>query len=481
MPRSLVNVSTTSSHENQPREPSVYVISSDSDDEDGGEYIRNLNRKRRSSTRSDDGDTVSTPAKRPPKRVRGGSRQLAQRNTRGRLLQASTSAQSAEDESSAVQRPQRARKAVVHYCEEANGHDEVPPPAKVKKDNTTKAVTAANPPSATDGALRCILCERTGTDRNLYFRMDSENGLNAHYLCMFTASNLHQTEDPRSKEPGVICGFKTENVRKEYIRSRKLFCIYCKKRGAAVGCSIARCKATYHYPCGVENNCFFSFTGSFESFCPRHIPVQQFPRPKDMSTVNTQCVICLDEPDLKDKVNTLITTCCYRAIHRDCLAGCAVNSGKHHLKCPACNEVNDFRDFCDKVGIHVPNADATWLAEEYAREQAEDEAEAEEVRCAAGDLCRCPNGLAFDEDIQGRDWNIERCHQGCGKLMHAGCMTQVGKTGKNRHNYCKDCYDLELKIAAQLGRSALDKGRREESSSPEIPVTPTRSRRGNRF
>lgn len=128
-----------------------------------------------------------------------------------------------------------------------------------------------------------------------------------------------------------------------------------------------------------------------------------------------------------------------------------------------------------QVGIHVPNADATWLAEEFAAEQAEDAGEAEEVKCAAGSQCLCPRGLAFDEDVHGKDWNIERCHQGCGKLMHAGCMTSIGRIGRNRRNYCKECYELELKITRQLGRSLGQYN--EDEGSPEIPeVPPMRTR-----
>ena len=135
-----------------------------------------------------------------------------------------------------------------------------------------------------------------------------------------------------------------------YVDFRLLHCKYCKKRGAAVGCSVRSCRATYHYPCGVENKCFYRFTGSFESFCPDHIPAKEFPRPKDMKSVNTQCVVCLDDPDLKDKFDTLVTPCCNRALHRECLAGHAVNAGKHFLKCPSCNIVDNFKPFCEKVG-----------------------------------------------------------------------------------------------------------------------------------
>lgn len=50
----------------------------------------------------------------------------------------------------------------------------------------------------------CALCDRFDSDRNIYFRMDNQDDLTAHYLCMFTASNLCQVEDPRLKKPGTV-------------------------------------------------------------------------------------------------------------------------------------------------------------------------------------------------------------------------------------------------------------------------------------
>ncbi|OQV17688.1 putative G2/M phase-specific E3 ubiquitin-protein ligase [Hypsibius exemplaris] len=328
---------------------------------------------------------------------------------------------------------------------------------------------------------RCALCDRTDTDKIRYFRMDSQGDLHAHYLCMFTASNLHQTGDPRAKnQTDEICGFLCANVKKERYRARQLTCKYCKKKGAAVGCAIKKCNASYHYPCGVENSCYFQFTGSFESYCPTHIPKGRIPRPKDMSTVKKDCTICLESPDLKDKVNTVITPCCSCALHRECLAGLAVNAGKHYIKCPSCNIVDNFKAFCEQVGVHVPNADATWLADEEAERAREDQEEGEDVQCAAQEGCLCPNGLTFDEDVPGRDWNIERCTMGCGTLMHAACMKHVGKKGSDRRNYCYPCFELEIKISKQLGRNLTsrhgDREKEETPGSPEIQERPQRAR-----
>ena len=133
------------------------------------------------------------------------------------------------------------------------------------------------------------------------------------------------------------------------------FTRFCSARGAAVGCAIPTCSSTYHYPCGVKNKCYFQFTGTFESYCPEHIPKNRIPRPKDMSTVKKQCTICLEEPNLRDKMDTIITPCCLCALHRDCLAGLAVNAGKHYLKCPSCNVVDNFKAFCEQVNF------AGWL------------------------------------------------------------------------------------------------------------------------
>lgn len=77
-----------------------------------------------------------------------------------------------------------------------------------------------------------------------------------HYFCLLFASKL--IENGQSKEDGIL-GFLENDIRKEVKRAKKLKCVFCKKKGAASGCCIAKCTVAYHYPCGLENNILSQF------------------------------------------------------------------------------------------------------------------------------------------------------------------------------------------------------------------------------
>ena len=113
------------------------------------------------------------------------------------------------------------------------------------------------------------------------------------------------------------------------------------------------------------------------------------------------------------------------------------------------------------------------MADEEAEREREDQEPGEDLACAAGDDCMCPNGKTFDENVAGREWNIEACGNGCQKQMHAACMKHVGKKDSERRNVCLECCELEVKVEKQLGRkiSVSPAERASRSGSPEIPMT----------
>ena len=51
-----------------------------------------------------------------------------------------------------------------------------------------------------------------------------------------------------------IQGFLSSDVLSELKRGSRLKCVYCKKKGATVGCARPQCKKSYHLPCGLANN-----------------------------------------------------------------------------------------------------------------------------------------------------------------------------------------------------------------------------------
>ena len=96
--------------------------------------------------------------------------------------------------------------------------------------------------------------------------LEGPSGLRAHYLCLLFSSGLHQ----RGEEDEELRGFLAEDVRAEVRRGNRLKCVYCKRKGATVGCARQQCKKSYHLPCGMRNNSMQQHFDQFKSFCCTH-------------------------------------------------------------------------------------------------------------------------------------------------------------------------------------------------------------------
>ena len=48
-------------------------------------------------------------------------------------------------------------------------------------------------------------------------------------------------------------------MRRELKRGARLKCVYCKLKGATVGCAKAECKKSYHLPCGMKHGSLQEF------------------------------------------------------------------------------------------------------------------------------------------------------------------------------------------------------------------------------
>ena len=75
------------------------------------------------------------------------------------------------------------------------------------------------------------------------------DNLRAHYFCLLFSSGLGQS----GQESEGLHGFMPIDVRRELKRGSRLKCVYCKKKGASVGCARQQCKKSYHLPCGMKN------------------------------------------------------------------------------------------------------------------------------------------------------------------------------------------------------------------------------------
>jgi len=195
--------------------------------------------------------------------------------------------------------------------------------------------------------------------------------------------------------------------------------VYCRKKGATVGCAEQKCKKSYHLNCGKKHNSLMQFFDQFKSFCKEHRPVQVVRKVevgRGSSSSCSTCTICQERLVRKATLKTLWSPCCSSFYHRECVQSLAVSAGKEHLRCPNCNDTELFLKEMRQVGVYVPEQDASWEGkgnfEELDRER--------ELVCHAK-LCFCPNieGRAFNSE--GGLWEVVGCETCGSKGIHARC------------------------------------------------------------
>uniref|UniRef100_F7BSS9 G2/M-phase specific E3 ubiquitin protein ligase n=1 Tax=Monodelphis domestica TaxID=13616 RepID=F7BSS9_MONDO len=259
----------------------------------------------------------------------------------------------------------------------------------------------------------CVLCKRTDDHPEKYGEKKTyhDYNLTVHYYCLLMSSGIWQ----RGEEKDGVYGFLIEDIRKEVNRASKLKCCICKKNGASIGCVSSKCKRSYHFPCGVQKECIFQFTENFGSFCWDHRPVQN--TPSGHCTVSSQCTICLEYVEHFPTYSILGSPCCKNAwFHRDCLQVQALSAGKFFFKCPLCNNNDKFQSEMLRMGIHIPEKDASWELEENAYQELLQHYQRCDVR-----RCRCKEGREYNEPDS--KWEIKRC-QYCGSSgTHLACSS----------------------------------------------------------
>ena len=83
-----------------------------------------------------------------------------------------------------------------------------------------------------------------------------------------------------------IKGFLANAIVREWRRSSRILCIYCKGKYATLGCVGKQCKKAYHLHCGLEHGNLQQLFEKFESFCETHKPVQDPFLPKNKQRQN---------------------------------------------------------------------------------------------------------------------------------------------------------------------------------------------------
>ena len=105
-------------------------------------------------------------------------------------------------------------------------------------------------------AKKCSLCllEKIPDFEDHQPLIEFQN-LEAHEFCLLFSSGLGQS----GHENEGLQGFMPSDVRRELKRGARLKCVYCKLKGATVGCAKQECKKSYHLPCGMKHGSLQEF------------------------------------------------------------------------------------------------------------------------------------------------------------------------------------------------------------------------------
>ncbi|KAG5857154.1 hypothetical protein ANANG_G00016110 [Anguilla anguilla] len=263
-----------------------------------------------------------------------------------------------------------------------------------------------------DALQCCVLCKLSENSPDKYGEKITlrQHGLTVHYFCLLMSSGVYQ----RGQEDEGIHGFLVEDIKQEVRRSTRLRCGVCKKKGASVGCSIKSCRKKVHFPCGIKEEFVFQFTGLFPSFCRVHRPTQSLLSPV---TTPLSCSVCLDPIEPVLSYSVLKCPCCHSSwFHRDCVQHQAYSAAMFFFKCTICSNKEQFQQEMLRMGIHIPERDASWELEENAY------VELLQVyqHCDAR-KCSCCNGRQYSGRV-GK-WEIVRCTFCGSKGTHRKCSS----------------------------------------------------------
>ncbi|XP_074548313.1 G2/M phase-specific E3 ubiquitin-protein ligase [Halichoeres trimaculatus] len=231
----------------------------------------------------------------------------------------------------------------------------------------------------------CALCKLSDDDPAMFGEKVTlkEHKLSVHYFCLLTSCGVYQ----RGEEDEGVFGFLINDIKQEIRRASRLSCCYCKKKGACVGCNVVSCRKMVHFPCGRKLGFISQFTEEFPSYCLDHSPSQSVCVSSDLSLPQS-CSICLDSIEPVLSYSVLKCPSCHTSwFHRDCVQRQAHSAGLFFFRCTLCNNKENFQEEMLRMGIYIPERDASWELEANAF------SELLEVytRCDAL-ACLCTNG-----------------------------------------------------------------------------------------
>lgn len=129
-------------------------------------------------------------------------------------------------------------------------------------------------------------------------------------------------------------------------------CTYCYRKGASIGCCHKYCRKSFHFTCGVKNNCLTQFVDTYRSFCHDHHGIIR----TNVHRPNELCSLCLKEMGPYHPITSICLPCCdaTKWYHKVCLMKKALRMGSE-FKCVLCGEIDMFSRSMLLNGIYIPD------------------------------------------------------------------------------------------------------------------------------
>ncbi|MBN3277309.1 G2E3 ligase, partial [Polyodon spathula] len=263
----------------------------------------------------------------------------------------------------------------------------------------------------------CVFCKLPDDCPEKYGEKTTctKHNITLHYFCLLMSSGVYQ----RGEENEGIYGFLVEDIQKEINRSSRLSnTLDTGESSASVSTEIVVSESILYVIvliC-IGKNRFLLMRSLNGSFCWIHRPVQRATVSSRLSG-QYSCTICLDfiEPALSYSV--LKCPCCNSSwFHRDCVQHQAYSAGMFFFRCTICNNKDMFQQEMLRMGIYIPEKDASWELEENAYSELLQSYQHCDVR-----HCFCRKGREYSQP--NSKWEIVRC-QYCGSRgTHRSCSS----------------------------------------------------------
>ncbi|XP_072221279.1 G2/M phase-specific E3 ubiquitin-protein ligase [Leuresthes tenuis] len=273
----------------------------------------------------------------------------------------------------------------------------------------------------------CVLCRLSDDDPAMFGEKVTveEHKLSVHYFCLLTSCGVYQ----RGEEDEGVFGFLVDDIKQEIRRSARLKCCGCKKKGACVGCNVRSCRKMVHFPCGRQQMFISQFTGLFPSYCQDHSPSQSVCVASDISLPQS-CSVCLDSIDPVLSYSVLKCPSCHTSwFHRDCVQRQAHSAGLFFFRCTLCNNKENFQEEMLRMGIYIPERDASWELEANAYSEL-----LEVYNCCDSLTCLCDSGRTHS--AKSGWFEVIRCRLCGSRGTHRKCS---GLKLDTRDWACSDC------------------------------------------